>query len=376
MSGKTIRNQNILIPARGTDMTKWAVVACDQFTSQRDYWDALKRFTDGSVSALNLIVPEVFLEDADIEDRIAAVSHAMDTYTDGGVFRETENSFVLVFRDTAYAKCRVGLVLAVDLDAFDFLPYTAKPIRATEGTVLSRIPPRLAVRKNASLELPHVILLIDDPQKTVIEPLAARCGELEKLYDFELNQGGGHVRGFRVTDTAAVTDALEALLRPETQTAKYGRDAGFLFAVGDGNHSLVTAKIHWDNLKTGLTDAERENHPARYALAEVENLYCDAIDFQPIHRVVFGDTAGFLDGLREKCDGCGSLSYFGKDGVGCIAVPEDGAETIAQIQNFIEEFALNRPAFKVDYIHGTGHLKRVAEETGGIALVMPTVKKD
>ncbi|MDR3217123.1 MAG: DUF1015 domain-containing protein [Clostridiaceae bacterium] len=375
MAKSIVKAKNILIPAAGTDMEKWAVVACDQFTSQRGYWQSLKDVVSDSVSALNLVVPEVYLEDADVGARIAAAAKAMHTYVEKGVFREITDSFILVLRDTAYFSGRAGLVLPVDLEAFDFKPFTDKPARATEGTVLSRIPPRLEVRKHAALELPHIILLIDDPGKTVIEPLLEKRAEFEKLYDFRLNMNGGHIKGWRITDIARVTDALTALLGAEVQASKYGRDAGFLFAVGDGNHSLVTAKAHWDFLKESLTSEERENHPARYALAEVENLYCDAIKFEPIHRVVFGDTDGFISGLKVACRGAGKLNYFGKDGEGYISVPTDSAEAISQIQAFIEVFAARNPGFKVDYIHGIEHLKEVSGECGGVALVMPTVEK-
>ena len=284
---KTVKVENILLPKDGVDFEKWAVVACDQFTSQPEYWEKLAAYVGNAPSTLNLIFPEVYLSD-NRENRIKKINENMYKYLDENVFKEIKDSFVLVERDTPYEKGRLGLMMAVDLEEYDYTPFAPVAIRATEGTVLERIPPRVEIRRHAPLELPHIMLLIDDREHTVIEPLYENREKLELLYDTNLNMNGGHVRGWRVPDTAAVLEKLYALTSDEVQLKNYGKVTNFLFAVGDGNHSLATAKAHWNEVKVGLSDKDKETHPARYALVEVENLMSPALKFEPIHRVVFG----------------------------------------------------------------------------------------
>ena len=261
---KTVKVENILLPKDGVDFEKWAVVACDQFTSQPEYWEKLAAYVGNAPSTLNLIFPEVYLSD-NRENRIKKINENMYKYLDENVFKEIKDSFVLVERDTPYEKGRLGLMMAVDLEEYDYTPFAPVAIRATEGTVLERIPPRVEIRRHAPLELPHIMLLIDDREHSVIEPLYENREKLELLYDTNLNMNGGHVRGWRVPDTAAVLEKLYALTSDEVQIKNYGKVTNFLFAVGDGNHSLATAKAHWDEVKVGLSGADRETHPARYA---------------------------------------------------------------------------------------------------------------
>ncbi|MDO4315166.1 MAG: DUF1015 domain-containing protein, partial [Oscillospiraceae bacterium] len=241
---------DILLP-KDADMTKWAVVACDQFTSQPEYWQAVEETVGDAPSTLRLILPEARLNDPDVDEHIAGINGAMKQYLDGGVFRTLPGSLIYIERTQSDGRVRRGLIGMVDLDQYDFTPGSGALIRATEGTVLSRIPPRVRVRQDAPIELPHVMLLIDDPERTVIEPLAARSAAMEKLYDFDLQQGGGRLTGWKLTDAQmdAAADALAGLCSEAEMEKKYGMGgaAPLLFAVGDGNHSLATAKQCYEN---------------------------------------------------------------------------------------------------------------------------------
>ena len=270
---------DILLP-KDADMTKWAVVACDQFTSQPEYWQAVEETVGDAPSTLRLILPEAKLNDPDVDAHIADINGAMNRYLAEGVFQTLPGSLFYIERTQSDGKVRHGLIGMVDLDQYDFTPGSGALIRATEGTVLSRIPPRVRVRQDAPIELPHVMLLIDDPDRTVIEPLTAGTDTMEKLYDFDLQQGGGHLKGWKLTDAQmdAVADALAAMCTPEAMKKKYGlKDAApLLFAVGDGNHSLATAKQCYENLKKVTPESEWAALPARYALVEVVNNHDDA----------------------------------------------------------------------------------------------------
>ena len=250
---------DILLP-KDQDMRKWAVVACDQFTSEPEYWQAVEQTVGDAPSTLRLILPEANLKAPNVDEYIADINASMDKYLAGGVFQVLPESLVYIERQQSDGRIRHGLIGMVDLDAYDFTPGSGALIRATEGTVLDRIPPRARVRRNAPIELPHVMLLIDDPEKTVIEPLTAASGEMDKLYDFDLMQNGGHIRGYKLTDRQvnAVADALEGLTTDQAMQKKYGVSgvAPLLFAVGDGNHSLATAKACYEEQKKGKTPQE------------------------------------------------------------------------------------------------------------------------
>ena len=286
---------NVLLPPKGTDFEKWAVVACDQYTSQPEYWERVREIAGDEPTTLDLILPEAFLGQPDEAERIAAIRENMEAYLRLGVLEEQPQGFVLV-RRTAAGKTRNGLVMALDLEQYDYHKGSTTLIRATEGTIESRIPPRLRIREGAPLELPHILVLIDDPERTVIEPLVEQADRLPLLYDTDLMLGGGHVEGRLVSDGAAirgVLDALTALTDADAFHEKYGDHAPLLFAMGDGNHSFATAKANWEQIKAALPEPLRRTHPARYALVEVENVHDAGIVFEPIHRVVFG-----VDGYR------------------------------------------------------------------------------
>ncbi len=247
----------VLLPKKGTNYHKWAVVACDQFTSQPEYWEEAKRIVGKAPSTLELILPEAYLEKPGEKERIAAIKASMRAYLDEGILEEKPQGFVLVTR-TVEGNTRTGLVMALDLEAYDYQKGSTTPIRATEGTIVSRIPPRLKIREGAPIELPHILVLIDDPDRTVIEPLALKKAKLHKLYDTDLMQDGGHITGHLVDaedDILGVLGALEQLKDAEKFRAKYGDHAPLLFAMGDGNHSFATAKAYWEKVKETLPRA-------------------------------------------------------------------------------------------------------------------------
>ncbi len=370
---KTVKCVDVLLP-NSADLSKWAVVSCDQFTSERNYWQALDRYVGDSPSTLRLIFPEVYLEDGDADDRTAKINKTMNDYLDAGVFTTLKDSFILVKRDTAEGRSRLGLVVAIDLEDYSYEYPTNAPLRATEGVVLDRIPPRLKVRKNAPIELPHVMVLMDDREKVVLEELWNEKSESEKLYDFDLNMNGGHLTGYRV-DSAKVFDKLA--IYENNMCLRYGENSTFTFAVGDGNHSLATAQAHWNELKKTLSDEEKETHPARFALCELENLHDDGIAFEPIHRVIFGaDNADFVTYMSGELKGSGKLTLEA-DGIAyTIACNHLSAECIAEVQSAIDKYISENVGATVDYIHGENHLRNVAEENDGVAIFMPSINKD
>ena len=378
---------DILLP-ENCDMTKWAVVACDQFTSEPAYWAAVEELVGEAPSALRLILPEARLKDENVDEQICAINKSMQNYLENGVFRCMKDSLIYIERTQSDGRVRHGLIGMVDLEQYDFTPGSGALIRATEGTVLDRIPPRARVRRNAPIELPHVMLLIDDPKRTVIEPLTAAASEMETLYDFELMQGGGHIRAFRVTDAQcdAVADNLLALTGSEEMKAKYGVSdvAPLLFAVGDGNHSLATAKACYEEQKQGLTEEETRALPARYALVEVVNNHDDALQFEPIHRVLFDvDAKHLLCELRKAYpnayEGCGEghtigVVYEGYEG--CITVPDPTMQlAVGTLQTFLDEY-LRSFGGEVDYIHGDDVTRQLGSEKGNIGFLLPAMGKE
>ena len=368
---KTIKCVDILLP-KVAEPEKWAVVSCDQFTSQRDYWQTLADFVGDAPSTLKLIFPEVYLEDDGAEERTAKINATMNDYLMSNVFYTLKDSFILVKRDTEY-RSRLGLIVAIDLEDYSYNYPTEAPLRATEGVVHDRIPPRLKIRRDAPIELPHILVVMDDRKGRVIEDLYEKRDTLEKLYDFDLNMKGGHLTGYRV-DKDEVFNRL-ALYEKDID-GLYGVATEFTLAVGDGNHSLATAQAHWNEIKKNLTPEERENHPARYALCELENLHDEGIVFEPIHRVVFGvDNEKLVKALTDNICGGGNLEVVWGDNKQMIPCNPIGAECIAEVQKVIDEY-ITESGGVVDYIHGTEHLLSVAKEKNGVAIFMPTIQKN
>ncbi len=384
MTKISVKVPDILLPNKSIDMSKWAVVACDQYTSEPEYWEGVKKATAGSPSTLNVIFPEVYLS-KDNTPIIESINKKMYEYLDSGVFQSIGKGFVLLERSTPITPKRLGLVVAVDLEDYSFVREDKANIRATEGTVVERIPPRVKIREHAPVELPHIMLLIDDRNKSVIEPLYKNRDKLTKLYDFDLNMNGGHLRGWHVTDTASVEAALAKLLDKEVLKEKYGNtDEVMLFAVGDGNHSLATAKACWNNLKATLSEEEQKDHPARYALVEVMNLHDDGLEFEPIFRSVFNvDTADFIDGLYKAVKDSGlncdykCYTYTTKGGKKDIMLPSNAAVAVGLVQDFIDAYIKSHAGSEVDYVHGEDSLKQVTDAAPNrVAITLPPLAKN
>jgi hypothetical protein len=346
-------------------MTAWAVNACDQFTSDPEYWHSVEKLVEGKVSSYNLIYPEIYLKD-DTDNRINKINQRMNEYLNGGLFREIE-SFILVERTTE-SGVRTGIVLAIDLEDYSFEKGAKTLIRSTEATILERIPPRVKIRENAPIELPHIMLLYDDKQNEVLNTVLRG----DKLYDFDLNMNGGHVKGYKIENPNEVIIAFSDLLSSDVQGQKYGSVESLLFAVGDGNHSLATAKTCWDNIKASLSPQERATHPARFALCEVVNIYDPALKFEPIHRLVKTDKPDlFFNHLPEFNGGKAQVMVNGKRGA--IPFDKNVPEGIRKLDNYIADF-IAKNGGEVDYIHGEKQLLALSDQGVGIAL--PSIKKN
>ena len=354
----------ILLPARSDpdSMRKWSVIACDQFTSDENYWKQTEAETGGAPSAFNLIYPEVYLNAADGEERIAAIHRNMRAYLKGGVFRLLDRGFVLVERTTRFSPHkRYGVVLAIDLEEYSFSAQSGAKIRATEATVSERIPPRVKIRRGAALELPHVMLLYDAPEARISDGIDV--GSLQPLYDFELNRGGGHLRGWFLPEAAArkITENLYAAATGE-----------ILFAVGDGNHSLAAAKTCWEEIKKGLTPEEQRTHPARYALCEAVSLYSPALTFEPIHRFLCGvDVEKAIAALKDSLP----MPVL-REGNVLSFTAGDPVETLRRVDDFIAGYT-GAHGGSVDYVHGEAELRKlVSAGCGRVGVILKTVEKD
>lgn len=441
-----VKIPEILLPAKGTDLTKWSVIACDQYTSQPDYWQKVNEEVNGSPSTLRLTLPEIYLKDDDREARISNINETMRQYLSSNVLIPQEPGFILTDRSTPHTASRKGLILAVDLECYDYRAGSTTLIRATEGTVLDRIPPRVKIRESAPIELPHIMLLIDDPDKTVIEPLFERTSRYEKLYDFDLMQGGGHIKGWRVADSESlsmIAGALGKLADPEAFTQKYGVKGGaisecscnsgspvLLFAAGDGNHSLASAKAHWENVKDALLRKQSSDggqavpeHPARYALVELVNVHDSGLLFEPIHRVLFGihkasvlnslkgicssgSADGHTDGFANRSDDGHAVNYAlydskaameaaansmkrsgnmdpvhlipfiieGTYGLITAKTPSCSLE-VGTLQNFIDILLKNHPDIEADYIHGDQVVTELGSKPGCMGFFLPVMDK-
>ena len=385
------RPADILLP-RDCAFSKWSVVACDQYTSQPEYWQRVEEYVGRAPSTLRLILPESCLEGPNVETDIMEINNTMSRYLREGRFEEHPGAIFYVERTLDSGRVRRGLIGVVDLEQYDYEPGSSAPIRATEGTVLSRIPPRVAVRKNAPIELPHVMLLMDDREKTVIEPLSGQTAAMKKLYDFDLMERGGHIRGWELTgeQQEQVARALSALADPASFHARYGADAGavMLFAVGDGNHSLATAKECYERQKRITPQEEWADLPARYALVELNNLHDDSLEFEPIHRVVFGvEQEELLDALCRRYPAAvrgaqlpggahRSFSYVSQTEAGEVALSGAAQLAVGALQDFLDDYAADHLGVRVDYIHGEDVARRLAGQPGAVAFLLPVMGKE
>lgn len=390
----------ILLPNAGRDLSRWAVIACDQYTQDRDYWKKVADRAGNEPSILNLILPEVYLEDGDRDSRLGKIRASMREYLDSGVFAPATPGFVYIERKTAYGRMRKGLIAAIDLDAYDWKPESTALIRATEATIKDRIPPRMEIRRGAPLESPHIMLLANDPDGILVEGAGKRARGSDPLYRTTLEPDAGSITGWRIAEAEgikAITKALEALAK--AGTAKDG--SSFLFAVGDGNHSLATAKAVWDEFRAShaaefASGALNEfDHPARFALVEIVNLYDEGLTFEPIHRVLFGadpsDLSRFVaerlggsivgvqdEAALEKLVSSAESTRFGfvsRAGTFALDSP-DPALAVSRLQPALDDYLASHPGVTIDYIHGSNEVFRLGERENAVAILLPPVEKD
>ena len=376
---------DILLP-RDAEYEKWAVIACDQFTSEPEYWQETENMTEGAVTALDLILPEIYLGEADVDKRIDKIAANMYGYLDSDVFEEHKNALIYVERIQTDGVLRAGVVGAVDLEEYDYSKGSTSQIRATEATVTERIPPRIKVREKAPIELPHIMILIDDEKKALIEPLAEHKDDMKKLYDFELMQGGGRLAGWLLTD-ALRDELLEKLAKFSEKEAfekRYGLSdtAPLTFAMGDGNHSLATAKAYYEKLKAANPDKDMSSHPARYALAEIVNLHSPALDFEAIHRIV--GTADIDQMMAKMTDELGLseepaeqsfVTVRGGEKKKLYVHKPTSKLTVGSLQNFLDKY-LAENGGDIDYIHGTEVVEKLAADGKKIGFVLPDMGKE
>lgn len=373
---------DILLP-RPEYRENFCVVACDQFTSEPAYWEETESIVGSGYSALRLIYPEIYLNERP-EERINEINRNMREYLEQGVFQEYSNSIIYVERTLMDGRLRKGLVLAVDLEKYDYSPQSSSLIRATEGTIESRLPARIRIRQNAPLELPHIMLLIDDREQTVIEPLAEEG--LTPVYDMPLMQNGGRVKGFLLDEEnqERVFNALSALASPDKQQAKYSLKEPaplLLYAVGDGNHSLASAKSYWEGLKKSISPEEAKNHPARYALVELVNLHDSSLVFEPIHRVLFNvQPEKILKALEERCgfasEGQGvEIVFNGQSRFVHFARPAHQL-SVGTLQKFLDGVLEKFVGARLDYIHEEETVRDLAAREGNMGFILSSMSKN
>ncbi len=390
----------ILLPRKDVDLQKWAVIACDQFTSQPEYWERVSKLVGDAPSTYHLILPEAWLSRPDKAERIAYSQAKMREYLNTGLL-EPHKGFILVERSVGNS-IQTGLVVAVDLETYNFHHGVLAYGVATEGIILDRLPPRMQVRRGAPLELPHILVLYDDPEFSVLKPLLKQKGSLPLAYDFDLMEGSGHITGHFIEDPQtldSVIDHIAGLLDPEKYRERYGdvdQTHPLLFAVGDGNHSLATAKSIWEELKPTVG----MNHPARYALVELVNLHDPSLTFEPIHRVMFNVDKEFHQAL---------LAYYEPDILeNPAATFEDMKDAVLDetrsgqrvgmitpemyhvikfenpihnlpvgtLQEFLDKYLLDNPKSHIDYVHGEDVLVKLGAESGNMGFYLPPITKD
>lgn len=374
---------DILIPNKTVDIKKWAVIACDQYTSESEYWKKTSENVGDSPSSLNLILPEIFLEENDVEDKIESIHKNMKKNLNDGIFNEYKNSMVYIERIQSNNILRAGILGMIDLEEYDFSKGSVSQVRATEATVIERIPPRIKIRDGALLELPHIMILIDDEKNTVIEPLSKEKEQLKKLYDTELMQGGGKISGYLINENKCgdIIKRLENLADKEHFEKKYDAQNILLYAMGDGNHSLATAKEFYEQLKKKNPEKDFSDHPARYALVEIVNLHSPALEFEAIHRVI---TETETDKLISEMTAALELSDIPSEQSFKIIVGNNEKTvyihkkssnlTVGTLQNFLDKY-LSENSGKIDYIHGADTVLRLASSENSMGFILPDMKK-
>ena len=361
-----VTSTDILLP-RAEDMGAWSVIACDQFTSEPEYWAAAEARAAEKPSTLSLMLPEAWLHTARADGADGRIADTMRRYLAEGVFQTVPDSFIYVERTLSDGRVRRGLVAALDLEQYDFTGTQRMSVRSTEGTVEERLPPRVNIRRSAPLEMPHTLLLMDDRTDSVLSLAEKAKDTLEKVYDFDLMLGGGHIAGWRVSGEtkAAVQSALDALDNAALQREKYGdaaENGKLTFAVGDGNHSLAAAKRFWEEKRETLPENERETDPARFALVEIENIHEPSLDFEPIHRVIFDtDTSAFASELAAH-----RTEWEAKD--------KTLGERVTAAESFCHAYIAAHGGY-IDYIHGDDTARSLGEKPNCAAVLLPPVEK-
>ena len=391
-----VKIPEILLP-KNLDVTSWSVVACDQYTQDRKYWADVENLTQNKVSTLNLILPEVYLNDSDKAERIKKIQGTMASYLENGVFDSAKKSFVYIERKTAYNRTRKGLVCAIDLETYEWKPFSKALIRATEATIVDRIPPRMQIRKGAALELPHIMLLVNDPEHILVEGTGNLVSKKNCLYSGNLMKNSGSIKGWDVSSDSEieyVRSSLQKLFEKNTQPD----GSTFLFAVGDGNHSLATAKAVWDEYKNEHPEL-LENSPIRYALVEIVNIFDSGLTFEPIHRVLFNaEPKKLIDFVKNALDGTeqnlsskeeleksvkNSKSDFGfvftqneKPQFVLLKTNVQGL-AVSSFQPVLDDFIKNESKnVQIDYIHGEQEIFRLAQKSSAVGILLPPVEKN
>ena len=394
-----IQVPDIYLPRHGVNLKQWAVIACDQYTSQPEYWQKVEKIIGNAPSTLNMIFPEVYLDKPGADERIQHIQQSMREYLASGLL--TPHAGMVYVERQVVGKLRKGLVLALDLEHYDYNKGSRSLIRATEGTIIERLPPRIHIREGAKLELPHILVLIDDPKRTVIEPVEKSKAQLKELYDFELMEGSGHLNGYLVNDPSTestIIKALEQLANPQTFAAKYGvgRDQPvLLFAMGDGNHSLATAKAIWEKNKTQVG----MDLPSRYALVEIENVHDEGLEFTPIHRVIFSlkrdifsgmqgyygpgysfnpckDQSEMMRRVHQSTGTPQSIGVISAQGYGVVEIANPSSNLpVGTLQSFLDDFLKRGGAEKIDYVHGEEVVFKLGRQPGNIAFLLPGMDK-
>jgi hypothetical protein len=389
----------VLLPRPGIDLSRWAVVACDQFTSQPDYWRKVAQIVGDAPSTYHLILPEVLLGTQSEQEKLASIQATMHQYLEQDLLHPYEG-LILVER-TVSGRMRHGLMLALDLEKYDYHQGSQTLIRASEGTILERLPPRIKIRQGAPLELPHILVLIDDPSRSVIEPLVAQKKRLQQVYDVELMLGSGHVNGYFVENLEQeqqVMAALEKLADPTAFHQKYATNSAqrvLLFAMGDGNHSFATAKAIWDEMKHRVSP----DHPARYALVEIENVHDAGLIFEPIHRVVFNVNGNFQAAMRtfwgenfrllpcrnleemlrvvdEQSAGDQMFGVISITGYAVVGISAPGSNLpVGTLQSFLDDWQSQSGYAKIDYLHGTEVVDALARQPGNLGFYLTALSK-
>ncbi|MGN1181888.1 MAG: DUF1015 domain-containing protein [Faecalibacillus sp.] len=370
------RSTDIFLPRKDINMNAWSVVACDQYTSQEDYWKDVENIVKDQPSTLNIIYPEVYLGKDD--DRIQRIQKEMLSYVKNDIIeKRIKDGFVFVERQLETGT-RLGLVGIIDLEAYDFTPGSHALIRATEGTIQSRIPPRLRIREGALLECPHVMVLIDDRKCQLIEPLQEMKDYFECVYDTPLMLNGGHIKGYAIQNdfALAINDKLK-IMEQESN--------GFFLAVGDGNHSLATAKAYWEKIKEKLNDEDKENHPARYAMVELVNLHSPALVFEPIHRVLFHVDFNDLFNSFKKFLTQENISYTKGDDIifvdsqNNIRLKLENTNNrlpVDILQQFLDHYLEYHPDSDIDYVHGQDAVEQLSCQKGNCGILLGAIDKN